>query len=137
MPDSIQGQLLVLVVFVPYIAAWWWAIRCVCGKKLVPWEWVALAIASLGVPVVLEEAIHASTYRHWASIIVSCWMAIPIPVITVSLIVRWVRKRNQARAIAERRERLVREIEESREEFAQGRCRVATVEDFMKELRNE
>ncbi|MEW6533618.1 MAG: hypothetical protein AB1473_22510 [Thermodesulfobacteriota bacterium] len=42
----------------------------------------------------------------------------------------------QRRLAEQRRKRLLQDIQEAREEFAQGRCDPTTVEDLMKDIRS-
>jgi hypothetical protein len=88
MQTSIEGQLVLLLVAVPYIGAWWWALRILCAKRFVPWEWVPLAVASLGVPLVLNEFLYESPLRSMRWIFVGCWMALPMPVIMCKGVIR-------------------------------------------------
>src|ERR1700730_17950477 len=96
MGNSLQVDVITLLVFAPYIAAWWWALRCVVGKRFVPWEWVPLAIASMGVPIILREAIGGASFRDYGGFIVGCWMALPVPIILTYLLSRWLRKREES-----------------------------------------
>jgi hypothetical protein len=75
---------------VPYIGAWWAALRIVFGRRFQPLEWIPLAIGAIGVPAILLELIHDEALGQWLA---GAWAMLPAPVIGIWAIQRWRRRR--------------------------------------------
>ena len=86
---SIWGQLLVLLLAIPYMGAWWAALRIVFGRRFQPVEWIPLAIGALGAPALILEMIHDEQLGNWLA---GAWAALPIPVILGRLVLRYTQK---------------------------------------------
>lgn len=125
MTTSVRDQIWLLSIATPYIGMWWWALRIVCGRRLVPWEWIPLAVCALAVPYQLSALLDGHSMKPF---IMGAWMLLPIPVILWSGAVRLRRKRA--------RNRILRDIDEARREFALGQCKLTTVDELMKEIRS-
>jgi hypothetical protein len=82
---SIWDQLLVLLLAISYLGAWWMALRIMFGRRFQPLEWIPLAIGALGAPALILETVHDEQLGNWLA---GAWAALPIPVILGRLILR-------------------------------------------------
>jgi hypothetical protein len=86
---SIWGQLVVLLLAIPYVGAWWVALRIVFGRRFQPLEWIPLAMGALGAPALILEMVHDEQLGNWLA---CAWAALPIPVILGWLILRYMQR---------------------------------------------
>ena len=84
----ILDQFVVCLNALPYIGAWWLAMRIVFGRRFEPLEWIPLGIAAFGIPAALLDFVRPPWLGEWLA---AAWELLPAPVLIGESVCHWRR----------------------------------------------
>ena len=87
----ILEQVMCVLIALPYIIAWWTALRILFGRWFQPLEWIPVTILAFAIPFVILDVFSSrgEMLGYWLA---GAWAALPAPILLHGASRRWRRK---------------------------------------------
>lgn len=89
---SLVDQIALVLLLVLLIGTWWLAVRiCGGGARLGGLEWLPVALAVFGVPILIADVCAIQPYRPLGHALIAGWFCVAVIIDAVWLLRRWRR----------------------------------------------